>query len=263
MSSLPNWKARLEGDAANAKLVLLGDSTSVEANCPYLYSRMRGVHMTVGHGLYGMTSDASHVIDGGSSGYTANGWAVDASAVDYTYADLVSDAPDLVVFSFGINDVRTGTYDQAGLEAGIEACVERILNGLPDTDVVLRVPNIFLTTDSGSGSPFNFVSPQTPEACQAYTDMLWGAYMSFEGAWPNVVVADLQTAVFGRTAVASSPLMANQIHPSANDAASGYARISDFLVDEVFGRAAMSPAAAPSGGRRGMGINLGDGIWVS
>ena len=50
---------------------------------------------------------------------------------------------------------------------------------------------------------------------QIYTTALRQIYLSFVGKYPNVDVMDTMTdRLFGSLAIASSPLMANQLHPS-------------------------------------------------
>lgn len=232
LAGLPNWKAALYTSPATAKMVLVGDSTSTEANDFPLYERLRSTHTLVGRGLFGMTGNSTYIIDGGSNGQTCTNWLNDSGGT-YTFANLVTSAPNLVIFSYGINDLRAGARTEAQLTADITACVNRIRAALPNTDIILRTPNSFLTTDSGAGSPFNFVDPQTAQNCQDISDALWRAYEAQRGLWASgVVVADLMTDIFGRTAPASSLEMANQIHPSQQ----GYADIAQTLVDKWIGK---------------------------
>lgn len=242
LPGLPNWKAALMGSPSTAKIALVGDSTSLEANDYPLYERLRTLHTTRGYGLYGMTADSSHIIDGGNNGQTCTGWLNDVGGT-YTFANLVSDAPDLVIFSFGINDLREAARTEAQLTADITACVARIRASLPTTDIVLRTPNSFLTTDSGAGSPYNYVDPQTPQNCQLVSDALWRAYDAQRGLYTGVVVADLMTAVFGRTAPATSVAMANQIHPSQQ----GYGDVATVLVDNWIGKFALQTEITRTG----------------
>jgi lysophospholipase L1-like esterase len=215
-------------------MVLLGDSTSLEANDLALYPRLRNFHTAIGEGLGGMTADPAHIISGGCNGWSCNFWNATPglSAGNYTLANLLVDLPDLVVFCFGINDVRAGGSSQAQLTADLTTAIQTIRKSLPNTDIVLRMPNSFTTDDVGA---LGYVIPNG--SAQAYTDMMRQSYLSLIDRWPNVVVWDAMERIFGATCQtqaingATWALMADQIHPSNF----GYSRIADGLVADVIG----------------------------
>jgi lysophospholipase L1-like esterase len=207
MSSIARAMAKLVATPATFKMVMLGDSTSDFAIMTDLASRLRTYHTSVGRVLYGVASN--NIINGGSNGAGLNHFlAVGGGGCAYPYSQLLTDAPDLIVFSFGINDVRTGAFDQAGLTAEMVTAITNIQRDLPNADIVLRIPNSFLTVDDGA----HRVTPNS--SAQAYTSAVRGAYLSFLGVYPHIVVYDFQNSPFGVTCQATSPLMADQLHPS-------------------------------------------------
>ena len=125
--------------------------------------------------------------------------------------------PDLIVFCWGINDVRTGATTQAQLVARIKQVVNRIRAVLPTTDIVLWGPNSFLADDPTNAS---LVSPATAAAAQSYSSLLYGTYEQLKNVWPNVVVLQKQD-IFGKTCQTFAALggtgvssMSDQLHPS-------------------------------------------------
>jgi lysophospholipase L1-like esterase len=216
---LPRWRSEI---GPTAKIALVGDSTSVDT---YLgFAATFAAATGIGSGLRGMTNDASHFIIGGSSGKTAHNFLTDGTYT-YPYTRLVTDAPNLIILSFGINDITILLSTQAQFVADMTAIVNRIQTDLPNADIVLRMPNSFLS-----------VGPMTTP--QIYTDTIRNAYLSLVGVWPNVVVADLQTNVFGTTCPASSDLMANSGNPQfdqAHPGAAGEAAIINYIVATCIG----------------------------
>ena len=125
--------------------------------------------------------------------------------------------PGLIVFCWGINDVRTGATTQAQLVARITGAVNRIRAVLPTTDIVLWGPNSFLSDDpTGAG----LVSPATAAAAQGYSSLLYGAYEQLKNVWPNVLVLQKQD-IFGKASSSFAALggtgfsyMSDQLHPT-------------------------------------------------
>jgi lysophospholipase L1-like esterase len=228
-STLPNWFKKLASDPVNAKVAFVGDSTSIEPGTS-LFARLRSFHTAVGEGLGGMVGDTAHIISGGNNGQSCTSWITNVPGTGYTYSQLLADAPDLVVFSFGLNDVRTGISNLAALTADLTTAVHMIRRGLPNTDIVLRMPPS-LTTDDVNGN--GWVVPNS--SAQAYTDIMRNAYLSLVNRWPNVVVWDAMNRVFGPICRAkftgSYGLMFDQLHPSQF----GYNQIDDDLVANVIG----------------------------
>jgi hypothetical protein len=250
-ATLGNWFRKLKNDAANAKAALSGDSTSngETGPSPYLYARIAGisyqsvtppkfVHTAPGEGLSGMTADTSHFIDGGNSGMTLAQYLSDYDANVTTAKSLrwmIAQAPDLIVLSWGINDVRLGATTKAQLIARLNTLVGILRTALPATDLVLRVPNSLGTTNTGG---FNYVQDaigtiNPAGLAQTYTNLLRTAYYAVQEAWPNVVLADAQAAVFGTTsqAVAAGTLLGDQLHPTQG----GQYELVDWLVRNIIG----------------------------
>lgn len=144
---------------------------------------------------------------------------------------LIAAGPDLIVFSYGINDVRQGRTSQATLTDELRTAVTTLRAALPSADIVLRMPNSFLTTDvNGTG----YVTPTT--SAQAYSDALRGAYRALAGEWPNVAVYDSQALLFEETSQASSPLMLDQIHPSLQGYGQTLAQIMEIITPAPAGQ---------------------------
>lgn len=228
-SSLPNWYKKLASDPTNAKIVFIGDSTSDEgvAETAAMYLRLRTTHTQPGEALEGMQS--ANFVSRGVNGITRATYFGTPSRID----TVVADAPHLIVYSLGINDARGGSIDAATLQAGITSDVNTLRTRLPNTDIVLRMPNSFTTDDvNGNG----FVTPNTAPGAQAATDVIFNAYTALASTWSNVVLWDSQTDLFGRTCVARTTnypyMMKDQLHPSQ---ALGYPLIADRLAP-VLGR---------------------------
>jgi hypothetical protein len=151
-------------------------------------------------------------------------------------------APHLVVFSFGVNDVRLGQCDQPTLVSRITTAISLIQTNLPNTDILLRIPAPFLTSDVANShyvqTSGGVINPAG--LAQTYSNLLRQAYLSLRGVWPTVGVADVPASVFGTMCVSSHPLMADQLHPSpsgswigTNPNPSGYAAIADYLATVI------------------------------
>jgi lysophospholipase L1-like esterase len=136
---------------------------------------------------------------------------------------LVTAAPSLVAFSFSINDVRGG-LDQATLVTRMRTVINALRAALPNTDMVLVMPNSFLLNDV---SGHNYVTPAG--AAQLYTDRMRLAYRALTDEWPNVEVFDSQALVFGEVSVAASALMGDQIHPSPLGQHTRFTRMLDLI----------------------------------
>lgn len=53
-----------------------------------------------------------------------------------------------------------------------------------------------------------------PAYAQRYTDEIRAVYLSLQNVWPNVIVVDIPTLVFGTTCLPNSPGLQDQLHPS-------------------------------------------------
>lgn len=179
-----------------------------------------------------------HIINRGNNGWSLDAWLNDPSKL----AALVADAPHLIIASWLINDVRLGTCDLATAIARLQQFVSVVQAALPNTDIALRVPNPMLTANV---SGLNFVQSaggtiNPAGAAQAYSDLIRKAYLSLEGVYANVTIIDVSAEVFGSVCRASSPLMADQLHPSPSQSwngytptPSGYTEIADCLARHI------------------------------
>ena len=207
---LGNWFAN---GISKKVICFVGDSTT--SNATALFSELSSFYTKEGEGLYGV---------GGILNYGENGASLAvflADQVPYGITATIAAQADLYVLSYGIDDVRLGQTTEAQLTALLTAAVNRIRAGVPKADIVLRIPNSFLAMDVGN---YGFVQPNS--SAPAYSTILRNAYMHLWDHWTNVAVLNTQDDVFGRASLASSPYMANQIHPS--DA--GYVALARDLV---------------------------------
>lgn len=201
---LGRWR---RGGFAGKQVCFLGDSTT--SNASALFTDLRGIHAAPGGALSTITTPASDILNYGENGASLAAFL--SNSVTHGITNAIAAQADLYVFCYGINDVRLGATSQATLEARVISAVEQLRAGVPDADILLRVPNSLLTVDTGSN---DFVSPETAEAAQLYTDILRGAYLTMQNRWPNVLVWDAMAEIFGTISQASSIYMTDQLHPN-------------------------------------------------
>lgn len=239
--ALNNWWRQLGDDPVNAVFALFGDSTSTEANDIGLHSSLRNVHTGPLGPLAGMTADAAHAaVDFGN-----NGASLQSILTNYDNNDtsakslraLIALAPHLIVFCFGINDVRTGTTTKAQLVARIIRAVDILRAALPNTDIVLRIPNTLATNNLGGANyvtgPTGAADINPAGAAQAYSDIMRQAYLSLRGRWANVTVLDIPRLVFGTKSIATTDTnqYTDQLHPAAGQY--GYAAIASAIAEHI------------------------------
>jgi len=157
----------------------------------------------------------------GSNGNTAANFlaSVGNTAINLGFEQVVSFAPNLIIYSYGINDVRLGATTQAQLEAIISSTVEAFQTRLPNTDIILRMPNhlcydsVTLTLYLGAGTTY----AQT----QSRSDALRLAYRAMIAKYPNVYVLDTQSgegAIFSeKVPTATNIYMSDCLHPNIID----------------------------------------------
>ena len=76
----------------------------------------------------------------GSSGQTALNF-INNNVPGANLSDIVAYAPDLIVFSYGINDVRLGLTSKDQLKTYITQAINNIRSSIPNADIILRMPN--------------------------------------------------------------------------------------------------------------------------
>lgn len=220
-SALVNWS---KISPNGKKIAWVGDSTTL-ALAPSGSGGAAGVesYFTAryvtepGSPLYGVTN----VYFGANGNTLANFLANTPSS--YGLSDVIAAAPNLIVFSYGINDIRlqASAPTLAAFTILLKRAVDALRAALPSTDIVLRTPNSWLTTDVSS---LGYVVPNSPWATDG-SALLRDAYRSLRDYWPNVVVYDSQAALFPETAPATFYYMNDQLHPTVG----GYQRIYDHI----------------------------------
>lgn len=212
-ASLSNWhKNGLSGKT----ICFVGDSTT--SNASALFKELNGFYRKEGEALFGVGA----ILNYGENGSSLRAYLSDS--VVHGITSTIARQADLYIISYGINDIRLGNTSEDQLVQLLRQAVVRIREGVPHADIVLRMPNSFLSSDLGGRG---FVHPNSN--APSYSTMLRNAYKRLEGQWENVVVLDTQDEVFGRASPAISDLMGDQIHPSAV----GYSALAKALVDLI------------------------------
>lgn len=240
-AALSNW---FRGSLSGKKMAWVGDSTTFQIqntsqNLNYLVNN----YQSAGGPLAGVTLQWF-----GANGNSLANFIVNTPAGSGA-SDVIAATPDLIVFSYGINDVRLGATSQATLLANLKTAINTLRNALPACDIVLRMPNSLLTTDVGANGYVTatglFAGMTLAQASQAATDILRNAYRALKDYWPNVVLYDAQESTFPSTSPATSALMTDQLHPSTAGGApptstGGFAKI----IDDVAELTGSAPSAA-------------------
>lgn len=202
---LSRWLRKLGDDPANAKIVFSGDSTTEGATQMYgalRIHRARGAEFDgmasanfVNHGNtgFGLADFKNHTLGVGGAPVPVNTWAATVAA-----------APHLIVASWGINDVRGGGTTEAQMRALLVWFIEKAKADLPNTDLVLRIPNPMVTTGG------SFISGITAEEANR---RIREAYLSLIDSYAHVQVIDT-SPVFGTATLPTSWIMSDQLHPT-------------------------------------------------
>jgi lysophospholipase L1-like esterase len=201
---------------AGKVICFVGDSTT--SNATMLFKELSGFYAKEGEALYGVRS----ILNYGENGASLPDFMRDRVAHGLTAA--IAAQADLYVVSYGINDVRLGHTTEDQLVSRLISAVDGIRAGVPDADVVLRMPNSLLSLDING---YGYVKPNNK--AQAYSTLLRNAYKRLENHWDNVVVLDTQDRIFGRASRPSSVNMSDQLHPSS----AGYILLSKVLVELI------------------------------
>ena len=193
----------------NKKIVFVGDSTTDVASS--IYGEIKKYYLGSGDKLSGITED--NLINMGANGNTLENF-INNLPIGKGIDDIIALKPDLVIFCYGINDVRLGKTSLEKLIQLHDFAIQKILKET-NAYILLRTPHTLC-----SDSPNGYISPSN--AGQAYSDILWNCYESFRGKYPKTDVLDLQTIIFGRTSrtVVESSLMADELH--ANNSGQAY-----------------------------------------
>ena len=214
-AGLSGWLRDLQFNR-NKKICCVGDSTTDNTTAAmYLWNTIINNYTGSGDSLEGIT-----LVNHGHNGNTLLNYLATGTT------EVINEQADMYIFSYGINDVRVGVSNQQQIIDMLDTAIQQLLKQTKGY-ILLRMPNSFLTDDVGA---FGFVSPLA--SAQAYTDILYNAYMYFKNKYPRVDVLDTQTLLFGRvcTTLALNPLMDNQIHPSSGI---GYPRLGRLIANEI------------------------------
>ena len=176
----------------------------------------------------------------GYSGLTLSGWIADTAKK----AALIAEAPDLIVASWLINDVRLGTTTLIQAIGLLRQYIAWVQTNLTTTDILLRIPNPMLTTNTGG---LNYVQTSggtiNPAGlAQTYSDLIRAAYLTVASEFDRVGVIDIPAELFGTRCRATHPLMVDQLHPSPTV---GYPAIADRLAGRIGTRIAPGFTVAP------------------
>jgi hypothetical protein len=146
------------------------------------------------------------------------------SATPSILSEIVEDEPDLVVYSWGINYARQNTANDSTadrfshLRASIVTNIEQMLTALPNTSILLRMPNRLSADPRDPSAPTPYLVPSTEEGAKAASDLLRAVYLSLENVYPDVVLFDTQRYVTGifdtkPADFALSAVLGDALHP--------------------------------------------------
>ncbi len=212
----PDPLARWRANGPSGKTIcFLGDSTTAVAL--NFHERFRTIHCAPGGALAGAAA-----LNYGVDGSTLAAFLADTREHGITPA--IAARADLYVLCYGLNDVRREPLTLEQFQSRIGEAVDRLRAGTPSADILLRTPNPMLSQNT---SYYVYLQPE--ESAQTYTDLMRTAYLGLQNRWPNVLVWDAMTEVFGAESIPTHPLMADQLHPNA----AGEIALADALVNLI------------------------------
>lgn len=108
-------------------------------------------------------------------------------------ADIAAVVPDLILFSYGINDRRLNERSKAEIKADLQAAIIKMRGAAPQADIVMIMPNS-LIYDSAN-SPVYIDTPVSQTKVQTYSSDIRDAYR--EIVLPdNVYMMDTQSGIY-------------------------------------------------------------------
>jgi hypothetical protein len=218
-AKLYNWFLKLSNLPSLAKILWLGDSTSdFTSNAIGIPSYLNDTYTFPNDVLDGFNVSAN-MPNFGANGMTLSAWLTTPNAAN-GLNNVVAANPDLIIFSFLINDVRQNLVDVALGKSMLIQAIDSIRAALPNTDIVLRMPNSFSIPTSnfyikltGTYAPVGGYA-SLAIAAQAQSDILYQIYYQLKDYWSNVYLYNSQELTFGRTAIAlPNTLHSDEIHP--------------------------------------------------
>ena len=152
------------------------------------------------------------------------------------FGDVIAYGPDLIVFSYGINDVRFGHCSTGQLTVLLTRVVDGFASALPNSDIIMRMPNGLL----GTGANIGWSEGSTAQkAATAYSDILQHAFENVAKARPDVLSYDTRELFFDKPSIEGRSYMADDIHPSLEF----YAAFLEDLTHRLIGRTASAALA--------------------
>ena len=234
-SNLGRFQKKLAVTPETVTIAFVGDSTSdftagAATQIPTYFQK----HTVEGGILEGFDVN-TNLLDFGSNGNSITNFIAN-SPVGKGLNDVISATPDLIVLSYGINDVRIGTTNKDQLKAKVVQVIEAIREGSPNSDILLRMPNSFLSV-----SPNGWISQSSygsiAEAAQAYSDILYDSHKELENNYDNVVLFNSQELITGRKSLAVNSRMIDELHPKYELIVDEIAKLISDKSDKVFSEA--------------------------
>ena len=168
------------------KIAIVGDSTSDTLTAPALHNRLAQYTQTGGI-LEGAT-----IYTSAFSGETLEHFLVS------NIEDVITQQPDLIIISYGINDIVGGAKSKEQIKEWYKIAIDRFLNETK-AFILLRTQATFLTTIANA---------------QKLSDDLYWINESFRGYNKRIDVLDIPTKVFGRVSLPTHPYMYDNVHPN-------------------------------------------------
>jgi hypothetical protein len=231
-AKLYRWFLKFSKSPLTAIMLWVGDSTSdFTSNAVGIPEYIQTKYTFPGDPLEGFNT-STNMPNFGANGMTLSFWLATPTAAN-GLNNIVAANPDLIIFSFLINDVRQNLVDVTLGKAMLIQAIESIRAALPNTDIVLRMPNSFSipTTNfyvklTGPYAPTGGYS-SLAVAAQAQSDVLYQIYFQLKDYWDNVYMYNSQDLTFGRTAIALPNILhSDELHPS-------YSYIIDDIVKTI------------------------------
>lgn len=195
-SVLTRW---FNGSYASKTINCYGDSTLHVTIAGNFYSYLQGLP-----GMSGVTLGPY-----GDNGQTSVGFWANTAAHGQSFAQATPG--DLALWGYGLNDERTGgDAGGATLYANTMEFIASMASWWPNTDIILLMPNVIGSYDTGAG----YVVPNA--SYQYYNNLIRQAYLNVMAQNPaHTWLVDCQTLITGVLGhVDPDYLTADQLHPS-------------------------------------------------
>ena len=189
---------RAKPNSTTRKIAWVGDSTTDQ-----LFSASVGGYPVLIRAPYNTTDSYAYnnlgflngpmynvqSFNAGSNGNTCLNF-INNAVTGKNVSDVATFNPDLIVFCYGINDVRLGLCDYATLTSRITSAVNQLQIACPNCDIILRMPNSLIYDSANTNTYID--APISQVKVQGYSDILRNAYRDLTGVFKNVYVLDVQ-----------------------------------------------------------------------